>query len=303
MFFRRLRGADPVTHDPVLQNYRFTNVYRASDRVSQYLIRDIIPASTSDTVDRFFRILLFKFFNRITTWERLRERVGEPHPENYDAVRYGAVLDEMMSAGERVYASAYIMPAPPFGYVRKHANHLQLLKTMLADGLPERVAAAPSLQSVYEALLAYPSVGPFLAFQFAIDLNYSTLTNFEESEFVVAGPGARDGIGKCFEDPAGASEADIITAMAESAPDEFARLGLEFIPLWGRMPQLIDYQNVFCEVGKYARHAHPGVRGTSDRTRIKQVYRRNGAPLVPAYPAKWLLRAPVAGVPNPFAAA
>ena len=39
--------------------------------------------------------------------------------------------------------------------------------------------------------------------------------------------------------------------------------------------QLIDCQNLFCEVDKYARHAHPEVRGISGRTRIKQSYRPN----------------------------
>jgi hypothetical protein len=50
--------------------HRFTNVFRASDRVSQYLIGAVIPSAWSDD-DLLFRILLF-IFNRIPTWERLR---------------------------------------------------------------------------------------------------------------------------------------------------------------------------------------------------------------------------------------
>jgi hypothetical protein len=65
---------------------------------------------------------------------------------------------------------------------------------MMADDLPNRLYRAPSLRSVYEILLAYPGIGPFLAFQYAIDLNYSTLLDFDEGNFVVAGPGAIDGI-------------------------------------------------------------------------------------------------------------
>ena len=42
-------------------------------------------------------------------------------------------------------------------------------------------------------------VGDFLAYQFITDINYSTLTDFSEMEFTVPGPGARDGIHKCFE--------------------------------------------------------------------------------------------------------
>ena len=43
IFFRRFAGAPaPWTDDPILQRYKFTNAYRASDRVSQYLIREVI---------------------------------------------------------------------------------------------------------------------------------------------------------------------------------------------------------------------------------------------------------------------
>ena len=43
ILFKRLQGAPPPwTLDPILGSYRFTNVYRATDRVSQYLIRNVI---------------------------------------------------------------------------------------------------------------------------------------------------------------------------------------------------------------------------------------------------------------------
>ena len=61
---------------------------------------------------------------------------------------------------------------------------------MIDDGLPGQLARASSLATVYQKILGYPGLGPFLAFQYAIDLNYSTLIDFNESDFVVAGPGA-----------------------------------------------------------------------------------------------------------------
>ena len=104
----------------------------------------------------------------------------------------------------------------------------------MVTGAPARVARARSLQEVFEILRSYPSLGDFLAFQFTVDLNYSSLTAFSEMDFVVAGPGARDGIRKCFSDTAGLSESDVIRAVAERADEEFRRLGLKFQSLWGR---------------------------------------------------------------------
>lgn len=197
-------------------------------------------------------------------------------------------LEELRLLGRKIYSPAYIMPAPALGHVRKHSNHLALLTQMMEHRLPERVRQAPSLQSVYELILRYPGLGPFLAFQYTIDLNYSCMLDFEESEFVVAGPGALDGISKCFADTKGWSAEDVIHWMTDRQETEFKRLGLEFPGLFGRRLQPIDCQNLFCEISKYARVAHPEIGGIANRTRIKQSYRPSGTPNpTPMFPERW----------------
>ena len=43
IFFKKLRRCSPPwTEDQILTRYKFTNAYRASDRVSQYLIKNVI---------------------------------------------------------------------------------------------------------------------------------------------------------------------------------------------------------------------------------------------------------------------
>ena len=126
---------------------------------------------------------------------------------------------------------------------------------MLRHEAPHRAADARSLEAVYTILRSFPSVGPFLGFQFAIDLNYSAVVDFSEMDFVVAGPGARDRIRRCFANTAGLSDADLIRAVSDLRNAEFARLGIRFPDLWGRPLQLIKLQNLFCEVDKYARVA------------------------------------------------
>lgn len=292
IFLRRVSGEPiPWTDDTILGRYRFTNVYRVTDRVSQFLLRSVIYQADSSLEEIFFRTILFKLFNRIETWQRLCERLGGVSWRDYDYVRYAGVLDEILAEGGAVYSGAYIMPAPPFGESRKHRGHLRLLEHMMLDHAAHKVAACRSLGEVFRLLRGYPSLGDFLAFQFAIDLNYSELIDFPEMEFVVAGPGARSGIEKCFVDKGGLSEADLIRAVTDLAAFECERLGLPVLTLWGRPLQLIDCQNVFCEVDKYARVVHPAVSTGSGRTRIKQRFRPRLGP-VPAqwYPPKWGLR-------------
>jgi hypothetical protein len=163
---------------------------------------------------------------------------------------------------------------------------------MMRDRAPKRVACAHSLCEVFDILRSYPSLGDFLAFQFAIDLNYSALIDFSEMDFVIAGPGARNGIRKCFSDTGGLNESDVIRAVTERADVEFSRLGLAFQTLWGRPLQLIDCQNLFCEVDKYARVVHPEITGISGRTRIKQKFAPRPSRPPQWYPPKWGIKVP-----------
>lgn len=296
VYYRRLSDPDgPWTNDPILSSYRFTNVYRAADRVSQYLIREVQyrPDRSQSPSEVFFRTMLFKIFNRIDTWEMLEEQLGTLSWQSVDFDRVSKALDAHMESGNRVYSAAYIMPSPAFGHDRKHNNHLALLLRMMEEGLPAKLEKAASLKDAYEAILGYPGLGPFLAFQYAIDLNYSVLTDFDERDYVVAGPGALDGISKCFLSVGKISPTDIINEMVARQDEEFARLGLTFSGLFGRRLQPIDCQNLFCEISKYARAAHPGIAGASGRTRIKQKY-RSSPKLEPApfFPPKWDLDIP-----------
>lgn len=290
VFERRITGAPPPwTSDPIITAHRFTNAYRASDRVSQYLIRAVLYGGPDSAEEIFFRTVLFKLFNRVATWELLVRKLGEPPSwKHFDLERLAGILDRAMEQGERLYSAAYIMPSPPFGSPRKHRNHLQLLDGMMRDGAPRKIATATTLRSVFEILRSYPSLGDFLAFQFTIDLNYSPLLSFSEMDFVVAGPGARDGIHKCFADTDGLSEAEVIDRVTRMADEQFDRLGLSFRRLGGKRPlQLIDCQNLFCEISKYARVAHPEFPGASGRTRIKQKFAANRDPLPQFYPPRW----------------
>ncbi len=290
ILFSRLKGVPaPWTDDPILREFRFTNAYRAADRVSQYLIQNVIYDKDRGFTDTFFRILLFKIFNRIETWELLEESFGELDAATFRPGDWDKRLERERRAGNRIYSAAYIMPSGGRSGVPKHRFHLELLATMLKSGLPTRIRNAGSMRRAYALLLEQRSVGPFLAYQWATDLNYSAQLGFDEMEFVMPGPGALDGIRKCFSDPKGWDTGDLIRKMADEQECHFERLGLRFQSLWGRRLQLIDCQNLFCEVDKYARVAHPSVKGRSGRQRIKQKFRASRRAMSCWFPPKWRL--------------
>ncbi len=291
-FFNRLQGRPyPWTDDPIISKFKFTNVYRAADRVSQYLIKHVIYNSSlpDSPKEILFRILLFKLFNKIETWELLTSKFGPITLRDYSFEKYDKILTAAITGGKRIYSAAYIMPSGKsyFGFERKHSNHLKLIELIIQKRTEEQLSSAKTMQQAFEIIKCYPGLGDFLAYQLLIDINYSSIVNFSESEFVVPGPGAKGGISKCFHDTGGLNNMEVIKFMTDRQEKEFERLGLTFRTLWGRPLQLIDCQNLFCEVDKYARVKHPNVKGDSDRTRIKQIFKANLKPIDFWFPPKW----------------
>lgn len=289
-FLNRLKGIEgEITQDEIIKKYKFTNVYRVCDRVSQYLIRNVIYKEKFGTKDLFLRIILFKLFNRIETWELLEKKFGLICEENFNIKKYSKFLDAEMNTCRVLYSNAYMMASgcKEFLVTRKHQAHMLLIEKMMKDDLPQKIEDSGSMKNGYDLLLSYPLIGNFLAYQYITDINYSEITDFSESEFTVPGPGARDGIRKCFKSLGGITETELIKILTERQEYEFDRLGLDFKALGGRRLQYIDIQNIFCETDKYCRIAHPEINGISGRTKIKQLFKKNNELIDFYFPPKW----------------
>ncbi len=287
VYMKRLSGETaPWTSDLVLSTYRFTNAFRAADRVSQYLIRMAHADGDASRETLFLRTMLFKVFNRVDTWEAIVDAFGPPVARAFD---YQACDDLLVARRTTtpIYSAAYIMPSGKRSGEPKHRMHLRLIRDMIADGLPARLSETESLAGAYSLLISQPTLGRFLAFQYAIDLNYTTLMSHPEQEFVVAGPGALDGLAKCFDSLGAFTPAEVILWLTERQREEFECYGLSFVGLWGRSLQPIDVQNLLCEVSKYTRATHPAVRGRSGRVRIKQRFKPVGPLPRPFFPPTW----------------
>lgn len=282
-------GPGPWTDDRILQVFKFCNVFRAADRVSQYMIRNVCYHDEScSPQDRLFQIVAFRMFSKIATWEGLRDRLGRyPTLDDLADGKFSAALDDVRAANGGLYTGAFILCATDaYGQRIKHLNHVELLKHMfLLEDLGESLLNASSLQEVFRLLRFFPLVGDFMAYQTAIDLNYSALVNFSENDFTCAGPGAQRGIKKMFVSTGINSSSDVIQWMVANQQSEFERLGLDFSGLFGRPLHAIDCQGLFCEVDKYCREAAPDL--ASARSRIKAKFTPATAAVDLYFPPKW----------------
>lgn len=217
----------------------------------------------------------------------LESHFGEICLDNFNKERYSIILENAISSGEKIYNDAYITCAnKSFGYDRKHDNHLALIEKMFViDRVQDIIINSKTMEYAFNCIKEYPLIGNFMAYQLVTDINYSNAVNWQENEFTVAGPGSFRGIEKCFIDKGTLSNEDIIKYMYINQHKEFKRLGLNFVGLGNRPLQLIDCQNIFCELDKYCRQALPKLK--SNRTKIKKKYSQKTLKIEYMYPPKW----------------
>jgi len=301
-FVKRLSGSPwPWTTDKILQIHKFCNVYRASDRVSQYMISKVAYGTDPGEInDLLFQIVAFRTFSKIRTWQGIQDILGRP-PRVADLVsgEFESALAQVQTKFGGLYTGAFILCATKaYGFDEKYRNHVGLFKQMFVEERLDRaILAANSFEQVVQALQRYPLMGPFMAYQTAVDLNYSDAVGFSENDHTVAGPGALRGQKKAFEHLGDYSPADAISWMVDNQEREFARLELPFPGLFGRPLHAIDCQGLFCELDKYCREAVPDL--LSNRSRIKAKYRPTCEALPLFFPPKWKLEIPMGtGLPQ-----
>ena len=266
----------PYSEDDIFQHYKITNVYRILDRVSQYLVKNVIYHPDIQTLweeDVLLNILLFKIFNKIETWEQLFKQFWFFRVQNFNVEKITNFLSQLQQA-QPIFSFAYIMTGSASTYkgINKHQTWLQMVEgEFIKKRKLKKLIDAKSLEEVYQIFLSAPLIWGFLAYQYAIDMNYSPVINFSENDFVKAGIGAIRGIKKCFVDLEGESYEDAIRRTQEHFIQLQEKFGYTtFKNLFGRNPTLIDLQWCFCETDKYLRVRIPEL--TVGNVRIKQKF-------------------------------
>lgn len=289
IFWKKYEHKDHLTADPILQDFKFTNVYRACDRVSQYLIRDVIY----NNLDRYtpedvlFRILVFKVFNKIETWNYI-SGLTDITIDSFNVGKLSKALSQRQQ-DYPIFSNAYMMAGSHSDYPTIKTKHQLWLQVIEDEFIKKKgvskILKAKSMQEVYQLFRGYPLIGDFLAYQYTIDLNYSPYLNFDEDSFVKAGVGAVRGIKKCFISH-GRSYEDAIIYTHNHFEELQARYGCsDFLPLPGRNLKLIDLQNCFCETDKYLRAKMPELK--VGNVRIKQHYKPSNGDIKYYFPDKW----------------
>ena len=127
IYHRRVAGqAAPWTTDPILGRFRFTNAYRAADRVSQDLIR-IMYEGSQLAEDVVLRTLLYRFFNKPSTWYALEGHAARCAGRTSTSISTREP-STLCSTGVSGTTPRPTSASPPFGAARQHRSHLLLVE-------------------------------------------------------------------------------------------------------------------------------------------------------------------------------
>ena len=225
------------------------------DRVSQYIVKEVIEKGPQRREEVTFRVLLFSTYTNIRTYETLRKNIQPFTWQAYKRADYERVLRDLYTKGIAIYTGAYQKPAPELGFAENFMNHLAFLEVLMRE-LPAQLRGAKYLADVFDYLRTYKSMGDFTAYQLILNLSYSDIIHFSEYDFVVIGLGARRGLQRCFRDAIPRSvEVDVVRWMQTTQYLHFDRLGITFNGLGpNHLPMMLcDFEHTLCELDKYIR--------------------------------------------------
>ncbi|KAI0629256.1 hypothetical protein C8Q77DRAFT_1236909 [Trametes polyzona] len=289
---RRLRGdPQPWTSDAILANYPFTNVFRVYDRVTQYILHNVILKGDQSLREQCFRVMLFRSFNKMETWELLVEHFGEVTWRDFDVNAYEDVLSEEQQKNP-LYGHAYIIPSPKLGGRANASNHLRLVQLMMEEDLPGQLQKVHHLKDAHGRIGLFPGMGDFMALQLLLDLNMTAHFNYPEDEWVALGPGSLACLQKIFGPAVRGFELDALRYLHRTQHAHFARLRVrpDRIPrIPGRAAGLsmVDIEHALCECEKYSRALHPSIVGKRLKV-AKRAFVPRPEPITADVPAHWL---------------
>lgn len=243
----------PWTSDRILDENRFTNIYRETDPGTQYAIANILETDQRP-LDKAFNIMIYRLIGRKETHQTL----GFMRLMEFDQLNFRGGL---RAIAPPIFTSAYTVC--PWRVISpcKIENVAELVSRLVRD-LPSlwgSVQNSQSMQSAYTALHSCQGYGDFLAYQCLVDFTYpvkgGALVPLNPDEWAAAGPGAKKGIEAIAGYPVTNrdKQLQVMQWLHRHQEREFARLGLDF-PRWRNLPiSLPNIQNSLCSFQKYVK--------------------------------------------------
>lgn len=258
IYLKRAAGSQkPWTEDPILQRYRFCNVYRELDTVTIW-IRKNIREPYADHPNLWFMLCMARQIN----WPDTLQEIGEGggwSTDKYDWRLVRKIMLARQARGEKLYTGAYMLNA--HGTAPDDPKDKAFFTTKLVldsvwkarDQVREAFEYG-SMQQAHAALLPFHGWGGFTAYEVVCDARY---TRYGQSvpwlqdarTWAHAGPGAKRGLNRLMGRPARTPMRDAVALAAMRGVYE------KLWRTWPHQPRLEmrEIEHSLCEFDKYER--------------------------------------------------
>jgi hypothetical protein len=191
IWFKRSKGLpQPWTEDPILQKYKFTNVFRELDR-GTLALRKMLEGHEEDRIGTVFNIWWYRLFNL------------DVHAENLGFVPatgrgMDLLRDYFLGREGKIFTSAHMTTG--VGGEPKVITYLRAVEDAYdnAEALVDVCDAYHSMEAAFNAILPCYMVGRFVAYEIICDLRFRLLRFDPKDIFTWAnmGPGAKRGLNR-----------------------------------------------------------------------------------------------------------
>lgn len=254
---RKLMGHPaPYTDDPILSKYKFTNVRRRDDRVSQWVIEHVINPYAADP-HLWFALTLCRLINWPPTLRVLLDEgllIGDLR--HFKAEEFVATLEGLKQVNRVVYGNAYMLyptkKNPGGNKSRAVADYIIADIIKHADSIQLEVDVGCCIEEIVKAMSECFGISSFMAGQVAADLTYAPQQLGKAHDlysYAPIGPGSSRGLNYLYDRKPFASwkQPEFNAALIE-----VRRQLIQQMP-WVSTTTLHDIQNVMCEFSKYCR--------------------------------------------------
>lgn len=171
----------PWTEDRVFKHYRFCNVNRNDDTVSQWLLNNIWNLEPPGLLAN---VVVHRLLSRLETCQELGW---------FDsAEQVASVIDRRRKAGEKVQTASFKSGSKPDRFYQAAKYFLSAEGRMVEEAIEQ----GKSLEQSYKLLNGTPGIGNFFAWQITADLSNTALLKKadDRTDWAAPGPGCLAGL-------------------------------------------------------------------------------------------------------------
>jgi hypothetical protein len=212
-----LKQERPWTKNPILRDYKFTNVYRELDNHSQYQIKNAIIPESSNILNLIWKIFLFRIFNQPNTFDYIKSNAKQEHWKtgfcdwgkfNYKELE--EYITEVRESGLNPFTEAYLVNSMACPGQKRDYCYTNVVVPAIHKAIPKFISLVKVAKSPYELiarLKQLPAIADFIAHELYQDLTYieryadpkfQDFFPFNQNDYTNVGPGAEIGIRLIF---------------------------------------------------------------------------------------------------------